>query len=87
MPFRNFFPKLLAGLLALALFPIQAPARDTSIAVIVNPGNGVPSVSLVQLRNIFLGAQSFWKDGTQVVPIVRAPSARERPSPGPRQAR
>jgi ABC-type phosphate transport system substrate-binding protein len=53
-------------------------ARDMSIAVIVNPGNAVQSVSLAQLRNIFLGTQPFWKDGTRVVAIVRAPSARER---------
>ncbi|HET9166322.1 MAG TPA: hypothetical protein VFP11_10005, partial [Candidatus Angelobacter sp.] len=36
------------------------------------------SISLTGLRNIFLGTQQFWKDGTQIVPIVRAPSARER---------
>lgn len=33
---------------------------------------------MTELRNIFLGTQQFWKDGTQVVPIVRAPSAKER---------
>lgn len=69
---------LLAGILAVAMAPARLWARDTSIAVIVNPGNSIESISLVQLRNIFLGTQAFWKDGTQVVPIVRAPSARER---------
>jgi ABC-type phosphate transport system substrate-binding protein len=67
-----------AGILALALFPALLFARDTSIAVIVNPRNSIQSISLAELRNIFLGTQQFWKDGTQVVPIMRAPSARER---------
>lgn len=69
---------LTAGILAIMLAPARLCARDASIAVIVNPGNSVESISLAQLRNIFLGTQTFWKDGTQVVPIVRAPSARER---------
>jgi ABC-type phosphate transport system substrate-binding protein len=61
-----------------ALSSAQLCARDTSVAIIVNPGNPVESISLAQLRNIYLGTQLFWKDGTQVVPVVRAPSARER---------
>ncbi len=69
---------LCAGILAVALVSMQISARDASIAVVVNAGNSIESISLVQLRNIFLGTQVFWKDGTQVVPIVRAPSARER---------
>jgi ABC-type phosphate transport system substrate-binding protein len=67
-----------AGILAIALLPTHLSARDTSIAVIVNPRNSTQSISLAELRNIFLGKQEFWKDGTQIVPIVRAPSARER---------
>jgi ABC-type phosphate transport system substrate-binding protein len=67
-----------AAILALALLPSRLSARDTSIAVIVNPGNSTSSISLAGLRHIFLGTQVFWKDGTQVVPVVRAPSARER---------
>ncbi|HZD95823.1 MAG TPA: hypothetical protein VE133_16300, partial [Candidatus Sulfotelmatobacter sp.] len=78
MPFRNLCAKRIACLLALALFPAHLFARDISIAVIVNSQNSVESVSLVQLRSIFLGTQRFWKDGTQVLAIVRAPSARER---------
>lgn len=69
---------LIAGILAVMLAPARLWARDTSIAVIVNPGNSIESISLAELRNIFLGTQTFWKDGTQVVTIVRAPSARER---------
>jgi ABC-type phosphate transport system substrate-binding protein len=67
-----------AGALLFALLPSQLFARDTSIAVIVNPGVAVESVSLAELRSIFLGTQTFWKDGTPAVAFVRAPSARER---------
>jgi ABC-type phosphate transport system substrate-binding protein len=76
--FRTKAFAIAAGILALALFSTHLSARDTSIAVIVNPRNPTQSISLAELRNIFLGTQQFWKDGTQVVPIVRAPSARER---------
>ena len=69
---------LLAAILAVTSFPLSLLARDTSIAVIVNPRNPAESVSLAELRSIFLGTQSFWRDGTQVLAIVRAPSARER---------
>lgn len=65
-------------ILAVALWPAALSARDSSIAVIVNPRNSIESISLAELRNIFLGTQQFWKDGTQIVPIVRAPSAKER---------
>jgi ABC-type phosphate transport system substrate-binding protein len=67
-----------AAIVAATLFPAHLSARDTSIAVIVDPRNSIESISLAELRNIFLGTEQFWKDGTQIVPIVRAPSARER---------
>ena len=69
---------VIIAILALILTPSPLLARETSIAVVVNPGNSIESISLAELRNIFLGTQQFWKDGTQIVPIVRAPSARER---------
>jgi hypothetical protein len=69
---------IVAAILLVALLPSRLSARDTSVAVVVNPGNSIESISLAELRNIFLGTQQFWKDGTQIVPIVRAPSARER---------
>ncbi|HEY1525212.1 MAG TPA: hypothetical protein VGH51_03150 [Candidatus Angelobacter sp.] len=65
-------------ILAAALSPARLLARDNSIAVIVNPRNSIESITLTELRSIFLGTQQFWKDGTQIVAIVRAPSARER---------
>jgi ABC-type phosphate transport system substrate-binding protein len=68
---------IVAAILIVAM-PLALSARETSIAVVVNPGNSIRSLSLAELRNIFLGTQQFWKDGTQIVPVVRAPSARER---------
>jgi ABC-type phosphate transport system substrate-binding protein len=67
-----------AVFLAVALSATHLLARDNSIAVVVNPRNSIQSISLAELRNIFLGTQQFWEDGTQIVPIVRAPSAKER---------
>ena len=78
MSMRRKLLAMTAGILAIALCPAHLLARDTSIAVIVNPKNSIESISLAELRNIFLGMQQFWKDGTQIVPIVRAPSAKER---------
>ena len=75
------FRKLIMTIAAVfLLICVAAPlfARETSIAVVVNPSNSIRSISLAELRKIFLGTQQFWKDGTQIVPIVRAPSARER---------
>jgi ABC-type phosphate transport system substrate-binding protein len=78
VPVRRNVIAIGVAVLAVALFPAHLSARDTSIAVIVNQRNSTQSISLAELRNIFLGAQQFWKDGTQIVPVVRAPSARER---------
>jgi ABC-type phosphate transport system substrate-binding protein len=75
---RKNLSTMAAVVLAVALSPAHLSARDTSIAVIVNPRNPIESISLAELRNVFLGTQQFWKDGTQIVPIVRAPSAKER---------
>jgi ABC-type phosphate transport system substrate-binding protein len=69
---------VIIAILGLILTPASLCARETSIAVVVNPGNSIESISVAELRDIFLGTQQFWKDGTQIVPIVRAPSARER---------
>lgn len=69
---------VISAILTATLLSLPLLGRDTSIAVIINPRNPVESVSLAQLRGIFLGTEAFWKDGTQVVAIVRAPSARER---------
>ncbi|MBZ5507432.1 MAG: hypothetical protein LAO78_18390 [Acidobacteriia bacterium] len=69
---------IVAAILLITLLPAPLSARDTSVAVIVNPGNSIESISMADLRNIFMGTQQFWKDGTHIVPIVRAPSARER---------
>lgn len=68
---------LLLALLVLG-FATSVCARDTSIAVVVNPQNSAETISLSELRGMFLGTQTFWKDGVRVFAVVRAPSARER---------
>jgi hypothetical protein len=77
LSYRKLLAVLIA-ILALVLTPTPFFARDSSIAVVVNLRNTTKSISMTELRNIFLGTQQFWKDGTQVVPVVHAPSSRER---------
>jgi ABC-type phosphate transport system substrate-binding protein len=71
-------PLLVLVIILVVRFSAPLFARDASVAVIVNPGNPIESISLADLRDIFLGTRQFWKDGTHIVPVVRAPSARER---------
>lgn len=52
--------------------------KDSDIAVIVNPGNPVDSISSTELRKIFSGGKQSWAGGQPVELFVRAPGARER---------
>jgi ABC-type phosphate transport system substrate-binding protein len=52
--------------------------KDSDIAVIVNPGNPVDSISTTELRKIFSGQKQSWAGGMSVDLFVRAQGARER---------
>lgn len=52
--------------------------RENDMAVIVNPGNPVDSISSTELRKIFSGQKQSWPGGLAVDLFVRAPEARER---------
>ena len=56
----------------------KKPVKDSDIAVIVNPGNPVDSISSTELRKIFSGQKQSWAGGLSVDLFVRAPQARER---------
>jgi ABC-type phosphate transport system substrate-binding protein len=56
----------------------KKPVKDSDIAVIVNPGNPVDSISSTELRKIFSGQKQSWAGGLSVELFVRAPEARER---------
>ena len=63
----------LAAASAVALFATAVLAQDRLVAV-VHPRNPASSISKADLRNMFLGRENFWSDGTPVVPVVRPPS-------------
>jgi ABC-type phosphate transport system substrate-binding protein len=49
-----------------------------AVAIVVNPSTAVDDLSLLELRNVFLGERQFWGDGSRIVLLVRAPVAYER---------
>ncbi|MGH7559094.1 MAG: hypothetical protein ACREMD_15205 [Gemmatimonadota bacterium] len=56
----------------------ETNAQDRAVAIVVNPSTAVNDISLLELRNIFLGERQFWGDGSRIVLLVRAPVAYER---------
>lgn len=55
----------------------QAGAGE-GVAIVVHPQAPVDGLSLDQLRRIFLAEQQFWRDGSRITLLVRAPAAYER---------
>jgi len=51
---------------------------NTDVAVVVNPGNPVSSLTTAALRKLFAGETRTWPGGTPVKLIIRAPGAHER---------
>lgn len=49
-----------------------------AVAIVVNPATAVDNLSMLELRNVFLGDRQFWGDGSRIVLLVRAPVAYER---------
>jgi len=60
------------------LCAFAAFAQPTDIAVVVNPGNPVSSLTLPQLRKLLAGEKHSWPNGQGVKVFVRAPGTRER---------
>lgn len=52
--------------------------QDGAVAIVVNPSTAEDNLSVLELRNIFLGERQFWDDGSRIVLLVRAPVAYER---------
>ena len=69
---------LCAFLIAALLGASDARAQNQPVAIVVNPATTVNDLSLLELRNIFLGERQFWNDGSRIVLLVRAPVAYER---------
>lgn len=71
---------LLAIAASLALLGQRKPAdaKDTEIAVIVNPLNPVENISSADLRKIYSGEKQNWNSNLPIFVLVRAPQAHER---------
>lgn len=67
---------VLAGLV-LAGYSVSAQ-QGGDVAVIVNPGNPVDSITTADLRKLYSGDKASWGGGLPATPFVRAAPARER---------
>ena len=71
-----------AALVLVAYALLGAPEAGAQnrgeVAIVVNPATSVDDLSLLELRNVFLGERQFWGDGSRIVLLVRAPVAYER---------
>src|SRR5215467_11414250 len=66
-------------LLALCAGGVRVSAQQGGdVAVIVNPGNPIDSITTADLKKIFSGDKSSWGGGLTVAPFVRTAPARER---------
>ena len=71
-------PLLLATLLtSLAISPAASAQGGGDIAVVVNLGNPVSNLSLIELRKIFAGEKRSWPGGIPIKLIVRAQGSPE----------
>src|ERR1700750_976510 len=67
---------LVSALGALGVVPAQAASGD--VAIVVRPDTPVDSLTLGDLRRVFLGDRQFWSSTLRVTLLVRAPGAHER---------
>lgn len=69
---------LAVGAFAAPLGMDAQSARPVEIAVVVHPSAPLASLSLANLRRIFLGEQQFWGDHTRITLLIHAPGTPER---------
>jgi ABC-type phosphate transport system substrate-binding protein len=79
IPMRKIIPKLLV-MLAMCAGPrcFAQNAHGLDIAVVVHPDTPISSLSLADVRKVFLGDRQYWSTNVPVVLLIRAPVARER---------
>lgn len=51
-------------------FCVSLIPQEDAICVVVNKGNGVPSINARILRNIYLGKQAMWPDNKPILVAV-----------------
>lgn len=76
---RQKAPCLLLGLLCLLWFSqgLDGAPSGRGTAVVVHPDTPVSSLSLTELRKIFLGQRQYWSADVRVFLFVHAPTAPE----------
>jgi ABC-type phosphate transport system substrate-binding protein len=67
---------MVSAFAALGVLPATAAAGD--VAIVVRPDTPVDSLTLGDLRRVFLGDRQFWSSNLRVTLLVRAPGAHER---------
>jgi phosphate transport system substrate-binding protein len=55
-----------------------APAKQDSLAIIVNQANPVDNLSSAELRAVFLGERSHWPNGRRITLVMMEPGQPER---------
>jgi ABC-type phosphate transport system substrate-binding protein len=70
---RRFVASALA-----ALGAVPATAAGGDVAIVVRQDTPVDSLTLGDLRRVFLGDRQFWSSNLRVTLLVRAPGAHER---------
>jgi ABC-type phosphate transport system substrate-binding protein len=77
---RKPFTHVLSGLAMLTIFLCASPSAwaGEGIVVIVNSANPVESLSLSDLKKLFLGDKGRWDTGKAVAPVMVAAGAPER---------
>jgi len=75
-PIRMLLGALLVGFALLA--PAAAAAQAGGVAIVVHPDAPVQNLTMDELRRIFQAEQQFWRDGSRITLLVRAPVAYER---------
>lgn len=58
--------------------PDGQESADRAVAIVVHPDTGIDSLSMDELRRIFLADQLYWPDNSRIVLLIRAPAAYER---------
>ena len=58
--------------------PAPDPAGSGDLAIVVNKENPVESLSLAELRKVFLGERSHWPSGRRITLVMMEPGHPER---------
>jgi hypothetical protein len=68
---------LLFGCLADFAFVPPVAAQDLDVAVVVSVGNKVSTITLADLRKVFVGERRSWAVGVPIKLLVRGPGTQE----------